>query len=95
MIAEGAQEMIAYVHENLRDKRSDTVKLLRAARLFDPIFAARCLGNDPRYEKALQLVEDLRLYDALNNDVFILQIKSEVPHYIKKLHWRFKEFPLS
>ena len=77
----------------MRDKRRDTVKLLRAARLFDPIYAARCLGNDPKYEKALQLVEDLNLYDALNNDVFIRKIKSEVPSYIKEAELEVQGVP--
>ena len=83
MVAKGAQPMITYVHKNLTEDRKNTVKLLRAVRLFDPIFASRNFGDAPNYHRAYQMVEDLRIYDALNNIKFIEQIKSELPAYFK------------
>ena len=44
MIEMGSQPMISYVHYHLTGRRSDTVKLLKAARLFDPLFTSRTFG---------------------------------------------------
>ena len=70
MIAKAAQPMITYVFKKLTEERSNNFKLLRAVSLFDPIFASRNLGNDKSYDKIIQILEILQLYDALNNNVF-------------------------
>ena len=93
MIKMGAESMISYVYSYLTEKRGDTIKLLKAARLFDPIYASRTFGAADSCTQALKMVDHLRVYDPFDNDEFIRRIKSEVPAYIKHAAFEDRRVP--